>query len=77
MEIETDIIMSIEASPIRRAVILVVMYVLVFTTGIIVFISNISHAFGITLTNYFQYQSQFIDTNNITCKYQRKTSNDR
>ena len=57
MEIETYIIMSIEASPIGRTVILVVMYVKIFTTGIIVFISNISHAFDVTLTNYFQYQS--------------------
>ena len=40
MKIETDIIISIPASLIGRAVILVIMYVEIFKTDIIEFISN-------------------------------------
>ena len=40
MKVETDIITSITASLIGRAVILVIMYVEIFQTDVIVFISN-------------------------------------
>ena len=39
MEVETDIISSITASPIRRAVILVIMHVEKLKTDVIVFLS--------------------------------------
>ena len=51
MKVETDIITII------TAMMLVIMYVEIFKTDIIVFISNIITAFDITLTYIFQYQS--------------------
>jgi hypothetical protein len=41
MKAETEIITSITASPIKQAVILVIMYVKTFKTAVIVFIVNI------------------------------------
>ena len=51
MKVETDIITII------TAMMLVIMYVEIFKTDIIVFISNIITAFDITLTYIFQHQS--------------------
>jgi hypothetical protein len=43
------------------------MYVTTFKTGILLFLSATSKMyFDISLTNNFQYMSQFVDTNNIT-----------
>ena len=63
MNVETDIIDSIAASLINPTVILVIMYVETFKTDVIIFTSNV---FDITLTNSFQYQSLFVNTENIT-----------
>jgi hypothetical protein len=41
LKVETDIIASISASLTGRAVILVIMYVEIFRTGVIVFIGNV------------------------------------
>jgi len=46
--------------------ILVIMYVKIFKTDmIIIFIGNLI-MFDVTLTDNFQYQSQLVDTDNIT-----------
>ena len=55
LKVETDIIASIAASSTGWAVILVIMYVEIFKTGVIVFIGDV-----VTLTDNFQYQSQFL-----------------
>ena len=54
LKISTYIITSIAASPTGRAMILVIKYVEIFKTGVIVFVGDI------TLTDNFQYQSQFL-----------------
>jgi hypothetical protein len=41
LKVETDIITSITTSPTGRAVILVIMYVKIFKTGVIVFNSDV------------------------------------
>ena len=41
LKVETDIVASIAASPTRRPVILVIMYVDFFKTGVIVFIGDV------------------------------------
>ena len=51
LKVETDIITSITASLTGLAVLLVIMYVEIFKTGVIVFIVDV------TLTDNFQYQS--------------------
>ena len=51
-----EFIVSIAASQIGGAVILVIMYVEIFKTSVIVFISDIK----MCLTDNFQYQSQFL-----------------
>ena len=57
LKVETDIITSITTSPTGRAVILVIMYVKIFKTGVIVFNNDV---FEVTLTDNFQYQSEFL-----------------
>jgi hypothetical protein len=52
LKVEIDIIASITASPMGWAVI---MYLKIFKSGVIVFISD-----TVTLTDNFQYQSQFL-----------------
>jgi len=61
---ETDIITSIAENPIGRAKILVIIYVKTFITDVTDFIGNVI-ASDITLTDNFQYQSQFNDIDNI------------
>ena len=60
MKVETDIITRIAVSLIGRSGILMIMYVETYKTDVIVLINNV------TLTNHYQYYSQFIDANNIT-----------
>jgi hypothetical protein len=60
MRVETDIIVSITASPKGWATIVVIMYVKTFKIDVIVFMGNII----MCLTYKFQFQS--IDTDNIT-----------
>ena len=64
MKIETYIIACITASPIRQAVILGTLYVKTFKTNVIVFIGNVVN--DVTLTDFFRYQSQSIDTESIS-----------
>jgi hypothetical protein len=61
-KVETRIIARIGAISIGRAVILVIIYVETFKTDFIVFIVT----FDATLTDNFQYQGQFVDSDNIT-----------
>jgi hypothetical protein len=49
-----------------RAVILVKMYVKIIKTDVISFIGNIIVSPDVTLTENFLYQSQFVNTDNIT-----------
>jgi len=60
MRVETDIIVSITASPKGWVTIVVIMYVKTFKIDVIVFMGNII----MCLTYKFQFQS--IDTDNIT-----------
>ena len=73
LNVKTDIITTIAENPIGRTAILVIMYVDTIKSAVIVFISNLicltSHH---RQTDNFQYQSQFIDTDNITLWDQRK-----
>jgi len=55
LKVEIDIIAIIAESPTGRAVIQVIMYLEIFKSGVIVFISD-----TVTLTDNFQYQSQFL-----------------
>jgi hypothetical protein len=55
-----------------RAVILVKMYVKIIKTDVISFIGNIIVSPDVTLTEIFLYQSQFVNTDNITQWGQRK-----
>jgi len=60
-------IANITTSLIGQAVILEIMYFATFKTGILLFLSLTSQMyFDITLTNNFYYESQFVDTDNIT-----------
>ena len=59
-KVKTDII------TIGLVVILVIMYVKTFKTDVIVSIGNIITFVTSHLTDHFEYQSQFIDTDNIT-----------
>ena len=52
LKVETDISASITACP--------TMYVKIFKTGIIVFISEVKNVFDSTLNDNFQYQNQFL-----------------
>ena len=47
-------VLKVETDIIRRAEILVIMYVEIYKTGIIIFIGDV------TLTDNFQYQNQFL-----------------
>lgn len=64
MNVETDIVLSITASPVGWAVILVRMYVETFKTDIIVLYVSYN-VFDITLTDDVQYHGQSVDTENI------------
>ena len=67
MKIETYIISCITVSPIDKigqAVILGTLYAKTFKTNVIVFIGNIVN--DVTPTYLFHYQSQSIDTENIS-----------
>ena len=66
LKVETDILNNIAASPIGQIVILG-MFVKTFKTDVIVFIGNVI----IYLTDNFHYQSQFVNTDNITRQEQR------
>ena len=69
MEVETNIITNITVSPIRLAGILLIMYVETFQTAVIIFVCNIiMHLMSVLshLTDNFQYQSQFVNTDNTT-----------
>ena len=79
LKVETDIIASITASQTGRAVKLVIMYVNIFKTGIIVFISdfifNISQFLHMRVTdwpNIFVDQGQFSDPDFISSTHQRE-----
>jgi uncharacterized protein YqiB (DUF1249 family) len=52
LKVETDLSASITACP--------TMYVKIFKTGVIVFISEVKNVFNVTLTDYLQYQSKFL-----------------
>ena len=66
LKVETDIITSIAARPIGRAVILVIMYVETFKTKNIILLLVMSlNVTEVTLTDNFLYQSEFVDTDNI------------
>ena len=66
MKVQTDIT-SIAVTLIGQNVILVIIYVNTFETEsyFIVFIGNVMTCFT-SLTNIYQYQSQSVDTDNIT-----------
>jgi hypothetical protein len=66
MKVETHIIASMTASPIGSAVILVIMYAETFKNDVNSFYRLHHSVFDITLTDNFQYQNQFVDTDNIT-----------
>jgi hypothetical protein len=66
LKVETDILNNIASSPIGQVVILG-MFVKTFKTDVIVFIGNVI----IYLTDNFHYQSQFVNTDNITRQEQR------
>ena len=61
IKVKTDSIVGIVASPIGQAVI---MYVDTFKTDVIVFIGNIIVCLTSSWPIIFQYQNQFLDTNN-------------
>jgi hypothetical protein len=60
------------ASPIGSAVILVIMYAETFKNDVNSFYRLHHSVFDITLTDNFQYQNQFVDTDNITWRDQGK-----
>jgi len=65
MKVETDIITIIAASRRGQAVILVKMFAETFLTDVIVCISKVMVCLTLHRDS-LQYQSQFVDTDNIT-----------
>jgi hypothetical protein len=63
LKVETDIIASIAATSRGLAVMLVIIYVVNFITGAIVFIGDIWNVVDITLTDNVQYQSVLAHAN--------------
>ena len=73
MNDEIDIISGIAASLTGGAVILVIMYVEFFKTAVIVFfICNVIMFLDVKLIDNFLFHSQFVDTDNITLRDQKK-----